>query len=74
MLRWDKLMELARFNLPLLITENGFCSENDEDRWRYIHSHISQAALALRQGVEIIGYLYWSLIIWQNDKSLRFQL
>ena len=57
-----------RYHLPLFIVENGIgldesLNENDtvEDSFRekYIREHVRQLKLAIDDGCEIMGYLYW---------------
>ncbi len=47
---------------PVYITENGVCA--DDDRWRIIKMILDLAALleAGKNGVDIKGYLHWSLM------------
>lgn len=61
----------SRYNLPLLITENGLgvkdvISEDgkvhDEYRIDYLKRHFKQAQLAITDGVDLIGYCPWSFI------------
>lgn len=60
----------SRYRLPLLVTENGIgASEqlidgkiHDDYRIAYLHQHIQQMALAIEDGVEVIGYCPWSAI------------
>jgi 6-phospho-beta-glucosidase len=60
-----------RYNLPILITENGIgapdeLEENDSinDYYRidYIGKHLNELKLAIADGVEVIGYCPWSVI------------
>lgn len=60
-----------RYNLPILITENGIGandkletdgSVNDDYRIDYISKHLSQLKLAINDGVDVIGYCPWSAI------------
>lgn len=66
------LRELAdRYELPLIITENG-CGVKDvlepdgtiHDDYRidYLKKHIQQLRLAIHEGVDLIGYCPWSAI------------
>ena len=60
-----------RYNLPLLVTENGLGAfdklESDgtvKDSYRidYLKKHIKQCQLAITDGVDLIGYCPWSAI------------
>lgn len=60
-----------RYNLPILITENGYGDNdileendtiNDDDRIEFIKQHLEQLKLAICDGVEVIGYCPWSAI------------
>lgn len=60
-----------RYNLPILITENGYGDKdvleendviNDDDRIDFIRSHLEQLQLAIADGVEMLGYCPWSAI------------
>lgn len=47
---------------PVIISENG-CS-CDDDRWRiaYLALHLSAVHEAIQRGVDVRGFLYWSLL------------
>jgi Glycosyl hydrolase family 1. len=60
-----------RYNLPLLVTENGLGAYdkleegdvvNDDYRIDFLRKHIEQAKLAITDGVNLIGYCPWSAI------------
>ncbi|ATX70921.1 glycoside hydrolase family 1 protein [Spiroplasma clarkii] len=59
-----------RYNLPLLITENGIGGYDElingfvDDTYRieYYQQHIKQMALAIKDGVNLIGFNPWSAI------------
>ncbi|WP_026885777.1 glycoside hydrolase family 1 protein [Clostridium beijerinckii] len=60
-----------RYNLPIIITENGLGAYdnveendtiNDDYRIDYLRKHIQQARLAITDGVDLIGYCPWSAI------------
>lgn len=73
----ELLMQFKRYNLPIMITENGICTDDDTQRWRYIKSHLIQLKRAIDNGADIIGYLYWSLLDnleWAEGFSPRFGL
>jgi beta-glucosidase/6-phospho-beta-glucosidase/beta-galactosidase/ABC-type amino acid transport substrate-binding protein len=49
-------------DLPLLIVENGSVDVADGvDRSTYLRRHIEQVQRAVRDGVQVIGYVCWSL-------------
>ena len=60
-----------RYDLPILITENGYGDKdileendviNDDDRIDFIKKHLEQLKLAIADGVDILGYCPWSAI------------
>ncbi|MBN1067740.1 glycoside hydrolase family 1 protein [Clostridium botulinum] len=60
-----------RYDLPILITENGIGAPdkleenetiNDDYRINYIRKHLEQLKLAINDGVEVMGYCPWSVI------------
>jgi len=51
-----------KWNVPILITENGIADGSDRYRAPYILTHIKQINKAIRDGADVIGYLYWSLM------------
>ncbi len=71
------LKELARLGLPILVTENGTCTRQDGERWSFITSHLAQVWRAIQEGVQVFGYLYWSLLDnfeWADGFGPRFGL
>ncbi len=50
----------ASAGLPLYVTENGIATDDDSQRVRFLESHLAQLAAALRDGVDVRGYLHWS--------------
>lgn len=66
-----------RYHLPILITENGICAADDNDRIDFIKAHLREAALAIKDGADVIGYLHWSLLDnfeWAHGFEPRFGL
>jgi beta-glucosidase len=53
------LVKLKRYALPVMITENGICTSDDDLRWEFLSSHLANIHLAMEQGVNVSGYLYW---------------
>ena len=71
------LKDFARYNLPIIITENGICSNDDSQRSRFIKDHLSWIFKAGSEGVNVAGYLYWSLMDnfeWADGYGPRFGL
>jgi beta-glucosidase/6-phospho-beta-glucosidase/beta-galactosidase len=71
------LIWLKGYGLPIMITENGVCSEDEELRWDYIRGHLEQTYMAIREGANVLGYIYWSLIDnfeWAQGFAPRFGL
>ena len=71
------LREFSRFGLPILVTENGIPAGEDDDRWTFIYLHLWQVARAIADGVNVVGYLHWSLLDnyeWADGYRARFGL
>lgn len=56
------LLKLKKLDLPIYITENGIADSQDLKRADYIHDYLEQVYFAIRHGVDVKGYLYWSLL------------
>ena len=70
-------------DLPLMVTENGAAFDDveergavhDEDRVAYLSQHFDAALRAIDRGVDLRGYLVWSLIDnfeWALGYAKRF--
>ena len=73
----EVLARWAGLGLPLFVTENGAAMEDDAQRWRFILRHVQAVARAMRRGVPVLGYLYWSLLDnfeWAEGFGPRFGL
>ena len=57
---YEAIEAAAGTGLPVVVTENGIATADDAERIAYLHSHLGQVARALRDGVDVRGYLYWS--------------
>ena len=74
---YQVLLKLKKYNLPVLITENGICTSDDHERWEFIQAHLKNIHLAIEEGVDVKGYLYWSLLDnfeWDKGFGPRFGL
>ena len=66
-----------RFRLPIYITENGIEDCADSLRPTYIVEHIYQIWRAIKLGIPILGYFYWSLtdnFEWERGWNQGFGL
>lgn len=71
------LKKLSSHGLPLLITENGVATEDEALRQKFITEHLKALAQAVNDGVNVIGYLYWTLMDnfeWAVGTDARFGL
>ncbi|HVA08475.1 MAG TPA: family 1 glycosylhydrolase, partial [Acidimicrobiales bacterium] len=48
--------------LPLLVTENGIGTTDDEQRIDYVRQALSGVLDAVAEGIDVRGYTYWSLL------------
>jgi len=74
-----------RYKLPIMITENGMCDNdviinnkvNDVKRIKFIDEYLFNVKKAINDGINIIGYHYWSLLDnfeWAEGYLPRFGL
>ncbi len=75
-----------RYGLPILVSENGqSCNDriyldgrvHDPERIDYLHRYLLELKKAVEDGVDLIGYLHWSLtdnFEWDLGYSQRFGL
>lgn len=66
-----------KYSLPLIVTEAGVADMNDSQRKWVIAEHILALQHARDEGVDIQGYLHWSLLDnyeWGYGKWARFGL
>jgi beta-glucosidase len=71
------LKRFSRFGLPLFVTENGIATNDEELRRDFLAQHLKSLSEALKSGVDVLGYLYWSLIDnyeWALGMSPHFGL
>lgn len=74
---YQLLLKLKKYRLPIIITENGICTQDDGLRWDYICNHLKNIYFAIEKGVPVTGYLYWSLMDnfeWDKGFGPRFGL
>ncbi|MEW6056126.1 MAG: glycoside hydrolase family 1 protein [Bdellovibrionota bacterium] len=59
---YELLLEFGGYGRPLFITENGIADARDSVRARFLCSHLREVAKAIQDGIDVRGYLHWSLI------------
>jgi len=76
----------SRYQLPVMITENGLGefdvlesdeTVNDVYRIAYLRSHLEQCKQAINDGVDLLGYCVWSftdVLSWLNGYQKRYGL
>lgn len=73
----EVLRRCARLGLPLLVTENGVATSDDALRLQHLRGHLEALAQALGEGIDLRGYLHWSLMDnfeWAKGTTARFGL
>jgi beta-glucosidase len=48
--------------LPIYVTENGISTNDDTQRIAYIQTAVGGVANCLKSGIDVRGYIHWSLI------------
>ncbi len=67
----------AKYDLPMIITENGVEDSQDDLRPRYIVEHLYALWRAMNDNLPVEGYFHWSLVDnfeWERGWSQRFGL
>ncbi|MGH9324439.1 MAG: family 1 glycosylhydrolase, partial [Vicinamibacteria bacterium] len=71
------LQRYSRLDLPLMITENGVATRDEDLRQGYLREHLAAMGEAIERGSNVLGYLYWSLMDnfeWALGRGPRFGL
>lgn len=65
-----------RYKIPIIVTENGIATDEPEKRRVFIRRSVQYLAKAIMEGVDLRGYLYWSLTDnWEwGSFDIRFGL
>jgi len=69
--------EVTKGEIPLLVTENGIGTDDDEQRIAYVQSALEGVLRAIADGIDVRGYTYWSLLDnfeWAYGYRPRFGL
>ena len=74
---YHSLMRLASLGKPIIVTENGLPDHDDDQRPRFLLTHLAAVHRALSQGADVRGYFHWTLVDnfeWTEGWGLRFGL
>jgi beta-glucosidase len=74
----EKVLRYAsKLNVPLIITENGIATRDDQKKIKFMKRHIDVLEKCIKDGIDVRGYFYWSLIDnyeWLQGLDARFGL
>ena len=71
------LQKFRSLHLPIFVTENGIATEDDALRCLFIEDHVEVLADAIDNGIDVLGYLHWSLMDnyeWDRGTAPHFGL
>ena len=74
---YEILLNLKKYEKKILITENGIADKEDKLRGEFIRKSIDAIKRAKENGVDVFGYMYWSLMDnfeWLEGYSMKFGL
>lgn len=72
---FETLKSLARYGVPMYITENGIPDQRDRYRPAFIIGHLHQLWRSIEAGIDVRGYYHWSLVDnfeWSEGYDPRF--
>lgn len=73
----EEFKNVGRTDMPILVTENGLATSDDARRVAFIEKATDGVAACKKDGIPVIGYMYWSLMDnfeWQKGYSMTFGL
>jgi beta-glucosidase len=65
------------WNKPIIVTENGISTDQDEERVEFIERALTGVHQCIEEGIDVIGYTHWSLLDnfeWQLGYAQTFGL
>ncbi|MGH7897054.1 MAG: glycoside hydrolase family 1 protein [Candidatus Binatia bacterium] len=71
------LVRVAKLGKPVYVTENGMATLDDSARTEHLREHLERVWRAIRDGADVRGYFYWSLMDnfeWAEGYGRRFGL
>lgn len=66
-----------KYGKPVIVTENGVCTDDPDFRIRAIQDYLIQCHQAIQAGVPVLGYIHWSAwdnFEWHLGPTYRFGL
>jgi beta-glucosidase len=69
--------EVTNGELPIIVTENGIGTDDDDQRRRYVRRALEGVLDCIDEGIDVRGYTYWSLLDnfeWAFGYGPRFGL
>jgi beta-glucosidase len=63
--------------VPVLVTENGMATDDDQARIDYTRAALESLAQCVNDGIDVRGYLHWTLLDnfeWRSGFSKTFGL
>jgi beta-glucosidase len=54
--------EFTKGDVPILVTENGIGTDDDDQRVRYVRTALEGVLDCIADGIDVRGYTYWSLL------------
>lgn len=71
------LRRFGKYGRPLMITENGIATSDEDERTRYLDTHVASLQKAVDSGIDVRGYFYWTLMDnyeWTAGYTAKFGL
>ena len=71
----EEFKKAGRTDMPIMVTENGLATSYDTRRVAFIEKATDGVAACKKDGIPVIGYMYWSLMDnfeWQKGYSMTF--
>ena len=71
------IKSVSVLDVPIMITENGVADAKDNLRELYIKRYLYAVSRAIKDGYNVIGYFYWSLMDnfeWAFGYDMKFGL